>query len=182
MRVLAIAAAIAVLASPAVATADQLRHPSGFAFELPKIGKAWEQEPRGDVLIVGDESDGVPELQIFAFSPRKEGTLAEIEGRLATELARPGVSLAGDPVKTVKLGQVAGETITDASARIGAVTVNGEPAMFAVVQRPGHSLILLGVPKAGASCVSTGSGLRCVQARRDAPQAARRRAWSRYFA
>src|SRR5262245_14233662 len=108
MRALAIAVAVAAL-SPAVAQADQIRHPAGFAFELPKIGKAWEQEPRNDLLIVSDESDGVPELQIFVFSPRKEGTLAEIEGRLATELARPGVSLAGDPVKTVKLGQVAGE-------------------------------------------------------------------------
>ncbi len=148
MRALAIALGVAVVAPAAVARADQLRQ-AGFAFELPRLGKAWEQEARGDLVVASDDSDTVPELQIFAFPARKEGPLAEIEGHLAAELARPGVSLAGDPVKTVKLGQASGETIADASVRVGAVTVNGEPAVFAIVQRSGHSLILLGVPKPG---------------------------------
>jgi hypothetical protein len=133
----------------AVAHADQIKHPAGFTFELPKIGAAWEQEPRGDLIAVSDESTTLPELQIFVFPAKKEGSLAEIEGRLASELARPGVSLAGDPVKTIKLGQAAGETIADASARLGTATLNGEQAVFAIVQRKGKSLVLVGVPRPG---------------------------------
>lgn len=132
-----------------VAHADQIKHPAGFTFELPKLGVAWEQEPRGDLIAVSDESTTLPELQMFVFPVKQEGSLAEIEGRLAAELARPGVSLAGDPVKTVKLGRAAGETIADASARLGTATLNGEQAVFAIVQRKGKSLVLVGVPKPG---------------------------------
>jgi hypothetical protein len=133
-----------------VARADGIRHPAGFAFDLPDIGKAWEQEPHGDLVIVSDETDTLPEIQIFVFPARTEGGLAEIEGRLAAELARPGVSLAGDPVKTVKLGQATTETIAGASVRLGTAMLNrGDQAMFAIVQRKGRSLILVGVPKPG---------------------------------
>src|SRR5262249_58750508 len=71
------------------ARADHIRHPSGFTFALPDIGRSWEQEIKGDVIIVNDESDKLPELQVFVLAPRKEGTLQQIPARLGGDPARP---------------------------------------------------------------------------------------------
>jgi len=129
---------------------DELKHPSGFTFELPQIAKAWEKQTKGDLIIVNDETDKLPELEVFAFPPRKDGTPEDIEARFASELPRPGVTLAGEAIKSVKVAQSATAKVADATVRSGVVTLNGgDKAAFAIVQRAGKSLILLGVPKPG---------------------------------
>lgn len=143
------ALACAVMVWCTVAHADAIKHPTGFTFNLPNIGKSWEQEVKGDLIIASDESDTLPELRVFVFPPKQQGTLAEIQRRLATELPRPGVDLDGDAIKTVKVGDAKNETLGDASAVIGTLALNADKAAFAIVQRNGTSLILVAVPKAG---------------------------------
>lgn len=142
---------VACAAHEATARADQLRHPAGFTFALPDIGKAWAHETHGDVLVVADDSDRLPELQLFAFPVKQEGTLAEITGRIAAEVVRPGVEPIASPLKVAKLVGTAGqEAVGDARAMTGELLLDGEDrAAFAVVQRKGRSLILLAIPKDG---------------------------------
>jgi hypothetical protein len=138
-------------AHEATARADQLRHPAGFTFALPDLGKAWAHETHGDVLVVADDSDRLPELQLFAFPVKQEGTLAEIAGRIAAEVVHQGVEPIASPLKVAKLvGTPAQEAIGDARAVTGELLLNGEDrAAFAVVQRKSRSLILLAIPKDG---------------------------------
>lgn len=143
------ALACAVVLWCAIAQADVVKHPSGFSFNLPDIGKNWEQEKKGDLFIVSDESDTLPELTVFVFPAKQEGTLEQIQARLQSEIARPGVSLDGEAIKTVSAVTSASETIADATAVRGTCTLNKTKAAFAIVQRNGKSLILVGVPKEG---------------------------------
>lgn len=143
------AIACAVVLWCAVAQADSLKHPSGFTFNLPDIGKNWEQEIKGDLIILSDESDTFPELTVYVFPAKQEGTLAEIQGRLQTEVARPGVTLAGEAIKTVKVVAAKPETIADATALRGSCKLNADNAPFAIIQRGGKSLIAIGVPAPG---------------------------------
>jgi len=132
------------------ARADHIRHPSGFTFALPDIGRSWEQEIKGDVIIVNDESDKLPELQVFVLAPRKEGTLEQIAARLGEELARPEVAtFAGERIKKVTVTSAKPEAIADAGALVGTATANDDKAVFAIVQRKGRSVILVGIPKEG---------------------------------
>lgn len=143
------AIACAVVLWCAVAQADSLKHPSGFTFNLPDIGKNWEQEIKGDLIILSDESDTFPELTVYVFPAKQEGTLAEIQGRLQAEVARPGVALAGEAIKTVKVVAAKPETIADATALRGSCKLNADNAPFAIIQRGGKSLIAIGVPAPG---------------------------------
>ena len=144
-----VAVIAAVLVCTATARADQLRHPAGFTFALPSIGKAWAQEPRGDVLYVADDSDTIPELQILVFPVKHEG--ADIVARLPTEIVRPGVELVTGPIKAAKVvGPTASSTIADASVTTGQLIIGaGDKAVFAIVSRGGKSIVLVGVPKDG---------------------------------
>lgn len=132
-----------------VARADSIKHPSGFTFNLPDIGKNWEHEKKGDLVIASDETDTLPELTVFVFPAKQEGTLEEIQRRLQSELTRPGVSLDGEAIKTVTVGSAKKETVADATAVRGNIKLNDAKAVFAIVQRNGKSMILVGVPKEG---------------------------------
>lgn len=138
-------------AHPAKAHADEIKHPSGFAFALPKLGKAWTQETKGNLIVVEDDSDTLPELQIFVFPVKHEGELAEILKQLPSEIVRPGVERLGTAVKSAKLtGTTSKQTIADANAVTGELILDSsDRAAFAVVQRSGHTLILLAIPKDG---------------------------------
>jgi hypothetical protein len=131
--------------------AGQIRHPAGFVFDLPATSAPWSQEQRGDVMVVEDENGKLPELQMFFFPVKREGPLADIVARIAAEIVRPGVQPeASDPIKSAKLiGAVTPEAIADASLVSGKLTVDGQDAAFAVVQRGGRSLIALALPKDG---------------------------------
>lgn len=133
------------------ARADQLTHPAGFTFALPRMATEWAQETRGDLVMLQDDTDKVPELQLFVFAVKKEGALADIVARLPTEVVRPGVELIASGVTKAKLvGATATETIADASVATGEMILNAsDKAVFAVVQRKGRSLVLLAVPKDG---------------------------------
>lgn len=148
--------AIAIVAActaahPMKAHADQIEHSSGFTFALPKLGKAWVQETHGNLIVVEDDSDTLPELQIFVFPVKHEGELPEIIKQLPSEIVRPGVERLGAAVKTAKLtGTTSKQTIAEATVVTGELTLDGsDHAAFAIVQRNGHSLILLAVPKDG---------------------------------
>ena len=43
------------VAHEATARADQLRHPAGFTFSLPDMGKSWAHEAHDDVLVIADD-------------------------------------------------------------------------------------------------------------------------------
>jgi hypothetical protein len=151
--VLQIAVAVAACAwvHESAARADQVRHPAGFTFELPDIGTAWAQETRGEVLVVSDDTDKVPELELFVFPVRQEGPLGDIVTRLPAEVVRPGVALIAARVTAARLvGTVAREAIADATAITGELRLNDhDRAAFAIVQRGGRSAILLAVPDTG---------------------------------
>lgn len=140
-----------LLAVASAATADQLQHPKGFTFDLPDIGTPWEQSTTGDVMVVSDESDTLPELEVFVFAPTTDGAFTDLERRLPTELTRNGVAPEGEHVTAMRFtGSTVTETIAGATVRFGQATLNKDtPAIWAIVQRRGVSLILLGVPKSG---------------------------------
>ena len=148
--------AIAIIAActtahPAKAHADEIKHPSGFTFALPKLGKAWTQETKGNLIVVEDDSDTLPELQMFVFPVKHEGEFAEIVKQLPSEIVRPGVERLGMAVKSAKLvGTTSKQTIADANVVTGELMLDSsDRAAFAVLQRSGHSLVLLAVPKDG---------------------------------
>jgi hypothetical protein len=58
------------------------RYAAGFTFACRISAKAWAQAPRGDVLCIANNSGTIPELQVFAFPIKREGTAAEIVARL----------------------------------------------------------------------------------------------------
>lgn len=143
------ALACAIVLWCAIAQADAIKHPSGFTFDLPDIGKNWEQEVKGDLIIANDETDKLPEFTLFVFPAKQEGTLDEIQGRLLNEVTRPGVSLDGEAIKSVKVTYAKKEPIADASTVRLEGKLNDTNAVFAIVQRNGKSLILVGVPGDG---------------------------------
>lgn len=152
--VLATAAVIFVACTSAhetTAHADQLEHPSGFTFELPNTGLPWAQEIRGDLIVLQDDTEKLPELLMFVFAAKKDGALADVVARLPAEVVRPGVDLIASGVKSAKLiGSSATESVADASVVTGQLLLNGrDKAVFAVIQRKGRSLIVVGVPKDG---------------------------------
>lgn len=152
--VLATAAMVCLACASAhesIARADQLKHPAGFTFDLPKLDRAWAQEKRGDLIVVSDDTDKVPELEIFVFAVKQEGTLDQIVGRLPTEVMRPGFSLFATAVKAAKVvGATAKETIADAGAVTGEMVLNTrDKAAFVVLQRDGRSLVMIAVPDEG---------------------------------
>jgi hypothetical protein len=156
MRCSVLATAVVVFvacssAHEAVVHADQLKHPSGFTFDLPDIGTSWAKETRGDLILVENDTDKLPELQMFVFAVKQEGTLAEIVARLPAEVVRPGVDLIASEVTAAKLvGATGTETIADANVAIRELILNGRTkAVAGVVQRGGRSLIVLAIPKDG---------------------------------
>jgi hypothetical protein len=138
-------------AHESIARADQLKHPAGFTFDLPKLDRAWAQEKRGDLIVVSDDTDKVPELEIFVFAVKQEGALDQIVGRLPTEVMRPGFSLFATAVKAAKVvGATAKETIADAGAVTGEMVLNTrDKAAFVVLPRDGRSLVMIAVPDEG---------------------------------
>jgi len=143
--------AACAVAKPSRASADEIRHPAGFTFVLPQLGKGWAQETHVDVIVVEDDSDTLPELQLFVFPVKREGELSVIAGRLQSEIVRPGVERLGAAIKTAKvIGSPTKQTIADAIVLAGELTLDSsDHAAFAIIQRAGKSLIMIAVPKDG---------------------------------
>jgi len=142
---------VCAFAHESTARAGQLKHSAGFTFDLPDIGTSWAKETRGDLILVENDTDKLPELQMFVFAVKQEGTLAEIVTRLPTEVVRPGVDLIASDVTTAKLvGATQTETIADANVATRELILNGRTkAVAGVVQRGGRSLIVLAIPRDG---------------------------------
>ena len=142
-------AAVTAFERPARADGINAYSYGDWLFGLPEIGKQWEQEKKTNLILISDESDTLPDLTIAVFPPSKEGALADIEARLQTELARPEIVFFGEKVKTFKIDKVATETISTTPMRVGSATLNGHKAAFALGQRGGKTLILVGVGNEG---------------------------------
>jgi hypothetical protein len=148
-------AALAVIGAATPARADQIRHPAGFKFKLPDIGTPWEQDKRSELIIVNDASDKVPELHVVIFpvsNPRLG--LEEIKRNLDGELSNwdtyvEKTLIETEKVRPFKVLDAKPEQIADAQALVGHATMGGLKAGFAIVQRKGAALILIGVPKGG---------------------------------
>ena len=77
--------------------------------------------------------------------------MADIVARFPTEVVRPGVQPeSGDAIKrAIVVGSTKQETIADATVVSGKLTLDGDDAAFAILQRNGHSLIAIALPKGG---------------------------------
>jgi hypothetical protein len=157
VRASALVLGVLAVTAPA-ARADQLRHPAGFTFTLPEIGTSWEQQRNDDFVTLSEGADTLPELTIFVFAasthpgplPKLDELKASLEGELAAYDSAIDAALLG--IKTVKPFKVLDakpEKVGDAQALVGQATLHGLKAGFAIVQRNGRSLVLVGVPKDG---------------------------------
>ena len=78
------------------AHADSIKHPAGYELQLPEIGFDWEQEKKGDQIIV---QTGEPtEVTIYLLpGTAKATTAAYVERNVVAELAR--IKIEGQAVK-----------------------------------------------------------------------------------
>jgi hypothetical protein len=157
VRASALVLGVLAVAAPA-ARADQFRHPAGFTFTLPEIGTSWEQQRSGDFVTLSEGGDALPELTIFVFAastqpgplPKLDEIKASLEGELAAHDSAIDAALVGiKTVKPFKVLDATPEKVGDAQALVGQATLHGLKAAFAIVQRNGRSLVLVGVPKDG---------------------------------
>jgi len=134
---------------PVIARADTLAHSSGLTFDLP-AGITWEQEKRGDLIVLSEGDDKLPELTIWVF-PAKAKSAHDAATKLGAELARPGIDLLGVKLeKFVAKGAPKTEVISDADAWRGTGTVNGDMKIaYAVLERDGVRLVAVALPKDG---------------------------------
>jgi hypothetical protein len=143
-----IAVVLLLVAGIARADAEILYGPSGSVFKLPD-GITWALQPKGDVTLIEDDSQTLPDLMVAVFAASKDGTIGEIEGRLTSEITARKLEFFMEKAASFKLDKASTETLSGTPVRIGRGKLNQLPAAFAIVHRPKKTVILIGVGKSG---------------------------------
>ncbi len=163
-----ILAALACASTPAFA--DDLVAKNGVEWGLPP-GDGWSArytDVSPHQVQIADELPADPRRALFLveLQPQTDGTFAQVETALATELARDGVTFGGEKVASFAITTKATKTATaDATnssniarqvvVHAGAATINGRPARYAIAHVPGGrskaSTVLVGMVKPGVT-------------------------------
>jgi hypothetical protein len=143
-----------VAVSVVLASSSRLAHGEaisgyGMNFILPSIGHPWTEVPGKDGVVVTDEA--TPNLTIALLRVKQEGTLDEVMGRAEAELAASSLRIGGKAIQKFKPGRTTDSTVSGASMRTGMAIVDRQSVPFAIAQRKGKTVVLIGFPKNDAA-------------------------------
>lgn len=154
---------VVMLCLSSLAQADGIQTKGEMFFLVPFQNGGWDQSWIGPIKRARDSKDN-PTLTIYVVNADGAGTPAEIEAKLPKLVAVDGIEVGGakptqivigkgkeEKLSKVSVGYGPDATVGEATLRLIAATINGTPALVAIINFETQTNVLVGVPTTDAA-------------------------------